>query len=308
MRFLTVILLSFCCSPLFAGVSPWIDFDDRRGHIMIPVTLNGHAARALLDTGSSGNGISEQFLAEHIGNYGQGKSIILRGVYGERRVNLVNNIQVGMFGSNFRLDQLMPLGVRSVELLVGLPFFDNYIVQIDYPNKRLRLIDHKSLNLKKIANVRMKRERGTQHPLVQVNLNDEYKPWVVLDTGNSSGLLMPRKHAKRKGWLERFSSEDALGVGVNAMVSRNQRFNLPMLEIGPHVLENVIITVPAEGQKTLVGEGAAHGSRKGISKKTSKGILGYDVLRHFIVTIDFRRSLLHMELPAEESAPEVSPE
>ena len=213
-----------------------------------------------------------------------------------------------MFGSNFRLDQLMPLGVRSVELLVGLPFFDNYIVQIDYPNKRLRLIDHKSLNLKKIANVRMKRERGTQHPLVQVNLNDEYKPWVVLDTGNSSGLLMPRKHAKRKGWLERFSSEDALGVGVNAMVSRNQRFNLPMLEIGPHVLENVIITVPAEGQKTLVGEGAAHGSRKGISKKTSKGILGYDVLRHFIVTIDFRRSLLHMELPAEESAPEVSPE
>ncbi len=289
-------LISF--SSLQAGVSQWIEFDDRRGHIMFPVTLNGVAARAILDSGASGNGISERFLAEHIGHYGKGKSIVLRGVYGERRVNLVNNIQVGMFGSEFRLDQLMPLGIGSMELLVGLPFFENYIIQIDYPNSRLRLIDHDSLDLRKVANVKMKRERGSQHPLVQVNLNDETKPWVILDTGNSSGLLMQRKEAQRKDWLERFGTQDVLGVGVNAQISRNERFNLPTLGFGPYTLENTIITVPKEGQKTLVGERAAHGSRQNLHKTTSKGILGYDVLKHFIVTIDFRRTLLHVELPA----------
>ncbi len=299
MRNILVVLMLLAGSPAIAGVSQWIEFDDRRGHITIPVTLNGQAAQAILDTGATGNAISEQFLAEHVGDYGKGKSIMVRGVYGERRVNLVNNIQVGMFGSNFRLDQLMPMRLGSIELLVGLPFFDNFIVQIDYPNKRLRLIDHESLSLRKVANVKMKRERGSQHPLVQVNLNDEYKPWVMLDTGNSSGLFLPRRDAERKGWLEKYSTQDSLGVGVNAIVNRNQRFNLPQLEIGPYSLENVIITVPAEGTKSTVGEGADHGSRKNISARSSKGILGYDVLRHFIVTIDFRHSLLHIELPPE---------
>lgn len=292
-------VLIFCSSSVFAGISQWIQFDDRRGHVEIPVTLNGVAARAILDSGASGNGISEHFLVEHIGNYGKGKSIIVRGVYGDRRVNLVNNIQVDMFGSEFRLDQLMPLAIGSMDLLIGLPFFENYIIQIDYPNSRLRLIDHDSLDLKKVANVKMKRERGSQHPLVRVNLNDETTPWVILDTGNNSGLLMPRKEAKRKDWLERFGTEDSLGVGVNARISRNERFNLPTLGIGPYTLENVIITVPAEGQVTTVGERPSHGSRRDLTKKSSKGILGYDVLKHFIVTIDFRRSRLHIELPPE---------
>ncbi len=298
MRILITLLLMVSLNG-WAGVSAWIPFDSSRGHIKIPITLNGIKATAILDTGASGNGISERFLAANVGHYGKGKSVVLRGVYGERRVNLVNNIQLGMFGSEFRLDQLMPMRAGGFDLLIGLPFFQNYIIQIDYPQSQLRLIDHDSLDLRDIANVRMTHERGSKHPLVQVNLNDEYKPWVLFDTGNSGGLLMPRSDVERRGWLERYGTQESRSVGVNAVVRKTERLNLPQMTIGPYTLENVIVTVPEAGINTNIAEGPSHGSRRDLHKKSSKGILGYDVLKHFIVTIDFRNKKLFVEIPAE---------
>lgn len=295
MRYYLCVAMVLWSGVVPAGVSQWIPFEKERGHITIPVTLNGEATTAILDSGSAGNGISEQFLERHEGEYGTGGQVTLSGLGGTRRVNLVHDIQVGMFGAQFELDQLAPMRIRSFDLLVGLPFFQDFILQIDYPQSRLRLIDHESLDLRKVANVKMKRQRGAPHPIVEVNLNDEYKTWLMLDTGNSSGILMRRFDALRFGWLEEYGTEKARGIGANGVVVGTQRFNLPMLEIGPYTLENVIITVPAEGQKSFVDQGASHGSIRDINKKDSRGILGYDVLKHFVVTIDFKHSRLHIE-------------
>ena len=56
------------------------------------------------------------------------------------------------------------------------------------------------------------------------------------------------------------------------------------LRVGPYTLENVIVTVPGAGEKTSV--------RK-------EGILGYDVLRHFLITMDWDRQQMHIEVPPE---------
>lgn len=101
---------------------------------------------------------------------------------------------------------------------------------------------------------------------------------------------MRRFDALRFGWLDDYGTEEARGIAVHGVVVGTQRFNLPMLEIGPYTLENVIITVPAEGQKSFGDQGASHGSIRDINKKDSRGILGYDVLKHFEVTIDFKHS------------------
>jgi hypothetical protein len=71
------------------------------------------------------------------------------------------------------------------------------------------------------------------------------------------------------------------------------------MTIGPFTLENVIMMVPGEGEKTTIGREspARPGSR--LKKDSEDGILGYDVLKHFIVTIDFNRSLLHLAPPEE---------
>jgi hypothetical protein len=58
--------------------------------------------------------------------------------------------------------------------------------------------------------------------------------------------------------------------------------------------------VSAEGNETTVGklDSARTGTR--IKKNNSDGILGYDVLKHFVVTIDYKLSLLHLAPPVEE--------
>lgn len=298
MKVLATLLVLSLCQSAFAGVSPWIPFENNTGHITIPVTLNGEETRAILDTGANGNAISEHFLARHEGEYKVGGSVLVRGITGTRRVNLVNNIQVEMFGSKFELDQLMPSRTRNFDLIVGLPFFEQYIVQIDYPLRQLRIIDQDTIDLKQFANVKMKRGDGTGQPLVRVNLNDEFEPWLLFDTGSSGGVFLQRQDAKRLGWLDKYGIDDGLSIGVNAIVSRTDRFNVPEMTIGPYVLENIIVSVPGEGQKSNVGVND-RSYKKRIKGNKSGGILGYDVLKHFIVTIDFKRNLLFMELPPE---------
>lgn len=298
MRFLIVVtafLWSFSAS---AGVSVWIPFDSDGGHISIPVTLNGEESRAILDSGATGNGISERFIERRDGEYSNGRKIILEGVHGTRKVRLVNGINIEMFGTPFKINNLIPLRIYSADLLIGLTFFENFILQIDYPNSRLRILTHDAIDLKKHANVKMKKSGGIAQPMVRVNLNDEHKLWLMLDTGNNTGIFMPRSVAVRRGWMEKYGAVDGLVGGVTK-ASSVERFNIPTMTVGPFTLENVIMMVPAEGEKTTIGRetSARLGSR--LTKDSEDGILGYDVLKHFIVTIDYKRSLLHLAPPPE---------
>ncbi len=281
-----------------AGVSEWIPFEVGNGHIRVPVTLNGKETWAILDSGAGGNAISERFLSENEGDYKYGRQIIVSGVHGDRKVNLIDGIDVGIFGANFRMGQLMPIRARTFDFIVGLPFFENYILQIDYPNQQLRVIDHKSFDLKPYANVKMKRIGGRGAPVVRVRLNDEFSPWLLFDTGATTGVYLKRGDAERFNWLERFPTADARAAGVNKVIDI-ERLNLPMMTIGPFTLENVIVTVQADGEKTNVGRGLTMRTGSRLKQTESDGILGYDVFKHFVVTIDFKRSLLHLEPPPE---------
>jgi hypothetical protein len=171
-------------------------------------------------------------------------------------------------------------------------------MQIDYPNSQLRIITHDSLKLRKLANVRMKRAAGSQQPIVNVDMNGEADLWLTLDTGNNSGILIPRRSATRFDWLEKYGTTEARLAGVTKSTDV-ERFNLPELTIGPIALENVIVIVPGEGERTNVGKGVMAKTGTRIKEISSDGILGYDVLKHFVVTIDYKHSLLHLGVPAE---------
>ena len=298
MRLVATLFVLFLSASTLASVSEWIPFDNEGGHISIPVSLNGVETRAILDSGASGNGISERFLAQHEGEYASSKQIYVQGIYGKRKVRLVDGVKIEMFGTTFTIDQLMPVRIYSADFLVGLPFFDNYILQIDYPNSRLRILTHDVINLKKFANVKMKKSARQSQPLVRVNLNDEYKPWLTLDTGNSTGILIPRVDAMRFGWTEKYRSNDVVVAGVNK-IGIIESFNIPTMTIGPFTLENVIVMVPAKGEKATVGQETRASLSSRLKKASSDGILGYDVLKHFILTIDYKRSLLHLEPPPD---------
>ena len=283
-----------------AAVSEWVQFENRDGHIAIPIKLHGQDATAILDSGADHNGVSMTFLEQNPDAWKKGRAVEVSGAFGKMTTHFANNVELELFGVPIAVDQTVPMQLGDIDFLIGLRFFENFIVQIDYPNSRIRIIDHKSLKLKKVANVRMKRMRGAAHPVVKVDFNGEYKPWLMLDTGNNSGLLMSRAQVEKQGWLERFETLSDTDTGVVTTVE-TETFALPEFTIGPYTLENVIVTVPAAGEAVRVTQTGRQdwstGTRIKSSSKEADGILGYDVLKHFVVTIDYKRLLLHIEAP-----------
>ncbi len=298
MKFIIAVVVLTLSIDASAAVSKWIPFDSEGGHISIPVTVNGVETRALLESGAAGNGISERFLSEYEFEYEHGRQVIVSGIAGKRKVALINGLEIGIFGAEFEINQMMPVHLQNADVLIGLGFFNNFILQIDYPNSQLRIITHDSLKLRKLANVRMKKAAGSPQPIVKVDMNGEASLWLTLDTGNNTGILIPRRSATRFDWLAKYGTTEALLAGVTKSTGV-ERFNLPELTLGPIVLENVIVIVPAEGERTNVGKDVRAKLGTRLKETSSDGILGYDVLKHFIVTIDYKHSFLHLGVPAE---------
>ncbi|GIU17471.1 hypothetical protein TUM4644_02780 [Shewanella colwelliana] len=281
------------------AVTNWVDFEVINGHINLPVTINGIEGRAILDSGAQMNAINLSFINRHGFEFDKGGKVNVTGVYGTETRQLFNNVSANLFGAEIELDQLagLRIGHHEVQLLLGAGLLEKFIFQIDYPNSRMRLFEKGSVDLAKLENIPMQMDRGSGQPIVQVGLNGEKNAWLVLDTGNSGGLFLKRLLATDKNWLELYGSKSGVGAGVNNNATV-ENFRLPEVKFGPFTLENVQVTVPGEGQN----ESISGQNRNGLSRikgKNIKGLVGYDVLKHFVLTIDYKAGHMHIGLPEE---------
>ncbi|MDO6611311.1 aspartyl protease family protein [Shewanella sp. 1_MG-2023] len=281
------------------AVSEWAKFDISNGHITLPVTINGIEGRAILDSGAQVNAINLSFINKHGFEFDKGRKINVKGVYGTETRRLFNNVEVNLFGADIELDELagLRLGHHEVQILLGAGLLEKFIFQIDYPNSRLRIFERGSVDLASLGNIPMQIDRAKGQPIVKVSLNGQQDSWLVLDTGNSGGLFLKRSIATKFDWLEEFGSQSGVTIGANQL-GVVDNFQLPEVKFGPYTLESVRVTVPAEGQKESVsGRGDVSFSK--IKGKNIKGLLGYDVLKHFVLTIDYKAGNMHIGVPED---------
>lgn len=300
MRSFAAFVLLCLSTPVLAGASAWVPVEIKNGAVLMDITLNGEPAKAMLDTGATGNGVSQAYLDSHEGEFTRGRWIELQGIKEDYETNEINGLKVGMFGTEIDLNNLWPMSVEGADLIIGVPFFEQFVVQIDYPGKRIRIADQKTLDLRKFSNVEMKWSTSTLAPMIRVDLNGEFEAWLDLDTGNNGGVMMPRSTVDDLGWLERFPSVDGRITGTSGEAAMIESFALPAVTLGPFEMENVIVTVPAEGEhlylSTTRSIERSTGTRIKMGRK-SDGQLGYDLLQHFIVSIDYKRELVNLDIP-----------
>ncbi len=206
-----------------------------------------------------------------------------------------------LFGADTELDDLVEGRFSSpdIAVLLGAPLFSQFIVQIDYPNSRMRLLTRDAVDLGAVENIPFRQQLGSGQPIVEVTVNSDERIWLLLDTGNSGGLDVDRATAGRLGWLELAKqSRKASDISRTAAV---ELFSVPELKFGPYTLENVMATVPVEGETAYL---ESRGYRVGsvIRDKKVVGLLGYDVFKHFLLTLDYRGGHLHVGLPEEPAA------
>lgn len=294
------IQLLFILSLLFSQnvFAQWLPFTLKNNHIVIAMQVNGQSVGAILDSGAEINMIDAGFIKKHgkgINKVGSAKVI---GINGARTKNLYSQIPINLFNKEFMLNKVVEGNLFGSSLLLGAPFFNNIVVQIDYPHNKLQLLPRRAVNMRKVANVPSKRQRSSALPAVKVKINDK-SFWVALDTGNNGSLFLKRSFALENHLVEdKNKQKNGISMGLHDFV-QTENFVVNNFKIGPYELENVQISIPIDGKRSRVGERqreAELGSRmqKGIQ---TKGILGYDILKNFIVTIDYSAYKVHIVAP-----------
>lgn len=271
-----------------AGATQWIPIKVENGAFLIETRIGGIDGYSLIDTGASINGINQRFVRANKLDLGSRRSIDIIGAH---------RVSANLFGFDTELQDVadLNLGRPELQLILGAGFLRQFIVQFDYPNQRMRLLTRDMADMKKLSNVKSKPDQETGSVLAKVRLNDEHNTWLMVDTGATGSTLLDRGIATKRGWLNKFPNEVVLGRGVIS-AGQLERFRLPSLKIGDFEIADTLVSVPAAGQKLeLFRKETRTGSNLKRIQSKSKGILGYDVLKHFVVTIDYRIGKVHLE-------------
>ena len=293
----------FVSADLFAGITRWQDVEIVNGLIIVDVDIAGVPAKALLDTGAAGMAINPSFLEENGIPFIKGREYFVVGANGIVKSHMIKEVDVTIFGKQFPLKNVGSFpGNRKFQMLIGLPFLKLMVVQIDYPNSKIRFLSRDSIDLKTHANVDIKHGNMESNLIASIELEGSEKFDLLFDTGSTAGLVVDNHIAQKRGWLKKYrvGGGSLAGVGNTLTV---ESIRLPYLKIGPYELENVKAICPKEKNMptnyTQKKETSKTGTR--ISDGAGYiGILGGDVLKHFVVTLDAKNALMHIDAPIQD--------
>lgn len=291
MKLFTYLVLFLCLC--LAGVAHadddygWAPFEIVNGQMIVDATIAGHETKAVLSAGATIDGISWDFLDEYGHElrralHGQDVRYVSAGQ--EYKVVPYIEVPISVLGVPTTMPYLVPGDFEGAGLMLGEQFFDRGIVQVDYPNGRLRKLKRRALKLKKLANVKARRTDAWGGGLsIKVNLNGEVDRWLAMSTSSRDGIVISRGLADKYGWLEKYPIERRQVVDYAGQLHDVLSFNIDTFTIGPYTLENVIVNVPDTHEW----------------RGLNTGSIDLEVLQHFVLTMDVNKRRLHIAAPVD---------
>ena len=294
--FLICLLL---CSATYAfdeSSDGWLPINSENGTLVLNVKINGHPANILLDTGASIHTLSSS-IAEKTGIKGNSaRAITLIGVNGKVKAPLSAPFDIVADGQKFTLRDIPILeGNSSYGMILGRDFFEQSVVQIDYPNNRIRFLSSEIVNFESNIDVRYEYGGGL---LVEAYIAGE-KAWMLLDTGSNTLALLKRKFIFKND-LDQYVLE-----GITHEVSgiaESAQFNVIKVEefrLGTYDFDSFLALYNQDYKNSFDEKKKYLFSRIPEESSIQDGILGYDILRNFVVTIDYKRKKVHLYFPSE---------
>lgn len=273
-----------------------IKFKSASNLIIIPVTINGSdTLNFILDTGVRYPIITElPFINKLNLNYmmpiqikglGEGNDLTAyRSGNNEMKLGelTASNQEVHMIiDENFQISPLLGIPVHG---LIGFNLFKDYIVEIDYSNNKLNLYRpeyYKYHNRKKDIILPLSLEGDKPYVYTNILTDDSTKVPVklLLDTGASDAVWLSLNSDNRIHYPENHI-ETFLGRGLNGNLY-GVKGRLDGIWVGPLILPKPIVAFPNSDVLDYL-----------ISSNDRNGTLGAEILRRFIVTIDYKNNRL----------------
>lgn len=223
---------------------------------MVPVEIKGLAEGETLTAYRSGNNV-----------------ISLDGM-------VARNQEVQMIiDENFQISHMLGIPVHG---LIGFNLFKDYVVRVDYQDQEITLYrpEHYKYRDRRNDIILPLHFQGNK-PLIRTSIMTEDKTEVpvllMVDTGASDALWLSEKSDDRIS-VPRNNISAFLGRGLSGDLF-GTKGRIDAVWVGPLVLPRPIVSFPED---SLVSEL--------ISANDRNGTLGAEILRRFVVTIDYRNA------------------
>ncbi|SHF80193.1 Aspartyl protease [Mariniphaga anaerophila] len=271
-----------------------IKFKSASNLIIIPVTINeSDTLNFILDTGVRFPIITElpfvnklnlnYLMPVKIQGLGEGYDLTAyRSANNSIKLNGLTawNQEIQMIiDENFQISHMLGLPVHG---LIGFNLFKDYIVKIDYSNEKITLFrpEHYKYRDRK-KDIILPLHLDGNKPFVRTSIVTEDLQEVpvklLVDTGASDALWLSEKSDDRID-IPQNHIETFLGKGLNGDLY-GTKGRIDGLWVGPMVLPKPIVAFP---NSELIDQL--------ISSNDRNGTLGAEILRRFIVTMDYRNS------------------
>jgi hypothetical protein len=273
-----------------------IKFKSASNLIIIPVTINeSDTLNFILDTGVKYPIITElpfvnklnlnYLMPVKIKGLGEGE-----GLTAYRSAN--NSIQLAgltawnqevqmIIDENFQISHMLGLPVHG---LIGFNLFKDYIVKIDYSGEKLTLYrpeHYKYRDRKKdiIMPLHLEGNKPFVRTTIVTDEMQEVPVKLLVDTGASDALWLSKNSDERID-LPQMHIETFLGRGLSGDLF-GVKGRIDGIWVGPLVLPKPIVAFPSSDIIDQL-----------ITRNDRNGTLGAEILRRFVVTMDYRNSRL----------------
>ena len=278
-----VCVLALFATPA-ANATPWLTrwfpFEIVADWIHVPIVVAGAPTTAMFDTGANVQVIDRAFAEANGIKISSVSRVEVQGAFSKKKLPLAVRVPIELFGAPLTLRSVPVADTGDAKIVIGTGILSSFVLQIDYANSRIRFASFDALDLKDTANVEMRSAPGAGLPAVRATLDGE-KIWLMLDSGFSGPLLLSRRFVADRQW-----EQDSGGMSFDAhgTLSAMDRYRVPLMQLGPFDLRGVKASVRRDGPERLGG----------LSSVRVSGILGAEVLRQFLVTLDLKHGKLHL--------------
>jgi predicted aspartyl protease len=180
-------------------------------------------------------------------------------------------------------------GAKTFEYgLLGGNFLEQYVVELDFPRRRVRFLNPKKYRLPKSVSAEneaiVRIQLAASRPMVRID-RGEKKIWALLDTGAPPPLLLSGKAAEKLGIDASQLSE---GATIYTVLGPTEALAMTSsdIQIGGFEGHEMPVWVAPRGLYNQAGN--------------TDSVVGYDWMRQFTIRIDYRRSKMWLRREVAE--------
>jgi hypothetical protein len=271
-----------------ATSTSWIDFDFfRDNRIFMPALINGIATEAVLDSGAEMTAISVE-VAHAAGLIGEG-SAVAKGTGGTTEVQFASGVTITI--GNLQLNDLAvvildlkSLGQRllgrPIPIILGKEVFNEMIVDIDYPKKRIAFYEPGQWSYDGTGStVALPELDGLR--VVKVGVEGGKSISAGFDIGQGSALTLFEAYVDDSGLLDGRATSTRLGGGVGGEVISTLT-SVRTINFGGVQFEDIPVSL------TLDAKGA-------FDTKHEQANLGTGIFSRFRMIVNYSADELYLE-------------